>query len=175
MTEEKKKRSPLIYVAAGCGVLGVLSICVCAGIGYPAYQNYIAQTKRSEARSNLSTLYIGASSYYGEFGCTVDPAVTPNTPNADKQVLTPPLAPSFEALGFMPYDPIYYQYEIEAPPGSCSHGPNEPALYTFRARGDLDGNGVFETMEMVVGTDASNQMQEGPMTLVEEDGTRTTW
>jgi Tfp pilus assembly protein PilE len=184
MTDEKKKRRPAMFIAIGCGVVGILSLCVCAGIGYPAYQDYIAKSKQSEAISNLESLFTGAASYYAMermaddgsmvTGCTVGPATTPNVPSADKQVVIIS-DPAFMDLGFAVADPIYYQYEIAAPPSTCGNPPNSPALYTFRAHGDLDGNGVTETLELTAGSNPVGELFRGPaFTLIEEDGTRTT-
>ncbi len=181
--QRKKKRGPAVFIAAGCGVVGILSLCVCAGIGYPAYQDYIAQSKRSEAISNLKSLFTGAAAYYAQenaaadgsvvTSCTVGPATTPNTPSAEKQVL-PPLGAEFADLGFTVMDPVYYQYEIVAGPSTCGRAPNDPAIYTFRAHGDLDGNGATETLELTVASNPMNELYRAPtFTLIGEDGTRT--
>jgi Tfp pilus assembly protein PilE len=183
MTDEKKKRGPAVFIAIGCGVLGILSLCVCAGIGYPAYQDYIARSKQSEAISNLKSLFTGAASYYAQeriandgsvvTGCTVGPATTPNIPGPDKQVVVIS-DPAFMDLGFAVADPIYYQYEIVAGPSTCGNPPNSPALYTFRAHGDLDGNGATETLELSAGSSPLGELMRGPtFTLTEEDGTQS--
>ncbi len=154
----QKKSNKTVLVIAGIILVPLLTLCCVGGIAavaIPAFSKYMRRAKTAEARAQLESLYQGAASYYAEehvqpdgtfaTGCTVSSSVTPNVPSPEKAVLGP-LSPSFEALGFAPADPVYYQYEIVGVPG-CGHPPGTP-VYTFRARGDLDGDGDTSTFEL---------------------------
>lgn len=172
----KKKVGLLILVVvlvAGC----VPCTGVIAAIGIPAFINYVRRAKVVEAESNLRSLFIGAASYYDQertgpdgtiqSGCTVGPAVTTNVPTDTAQVLRA-FDPPFLDLGFAPSDPVFYQYEIVAGPASCDHGPNQ-SIYTFRAHGDLDGDGVTSLYELSVGTDAQGMLYRSPAFYTERE------
>ena len=52
------------------------------------------------------------------------------------------------ALGFQPERPIRYRYEYAPDRDGCDLAMSEPATsITFRAEGDLDGDGVLSTFE----------------------------
>jgi hypothetical protein len=52
------------------------------------------------------------------------------------------------ALGFQPERPIRYRYQYAPDRDGCDLGRSEPATsITFRAEGDLDGDGVLSTFE----------------------------
>jgi Tfp pilus assembly protein PilE len=164
----KKKMSGGILAVIVAGVLLLLvvpCIGITAAIAIPSFIGYLRRSKTSEASSNLTTLYQGAAAYYREehigpngeilVGCTVPSARTSNAPGAAKSVIAVEPGSSFEALGFAPLDPVYYQYEIVSV-GGCGHGPNEN-LYSFRAHGDLDGDGTPSLFELTAGSDAANE------------------
>ena len=73
---------------------------------------------------------------------------TPNIPGPGKTMFGP-LGEPFDSLGFTPRDPVYYQYEIVGV-GGCGHTEGE-ALYSFRAYGDLDGDGITSLYELAAG------------------------
>ncbi|MFK7985670.1 MAG: type IV pilin protein [Sandaracinaceae bacterium] len=169
MTKNKKSDGKALKWILGLAVAGLLfvpCIGIVAAIAIPAFVGYLQRSKTAEANSNLRALFEGASAYYEQehFGpdgqvrthCLVDAASTPGQPGPTK-VVYPPLAPSFEALGFSAADPLYYRYEIHSP-GGCGHTAGDPQLYTFRARGDLDGDGRQSTFEIAVGSSRENQM-----------------
>lgn len=151
----KKKRTVALIVGIALAVLSVPCIGCVAAIAIPSFLGYIQRSKSSEVASHLSTLFQGAAAYYAEehrmpdgtvlTGCTVDSAITPNTPSSTKTALGT-LPPSFDALGFQVADPVYYQYEIVSA-GGCGHPPSTP-LYSFRAHGDLDGDGQRSLFEL---------------------------
>lgn len=151
---------------------------ILAAIAVPSFIQYVRRSKVSEARSNLRMLFSGAASYYtqehpsaGPGGvsthCTVGPARTANEPGPE-QTLVGPVDPAFDALGFVLADPVYYQYEIVAAPSRCGHGPDE-ALYTFRAYGDLDGDGHRSTFELAVGSSQMNELYRSPGIYTEDE------
>ena len=55
---------------------------------------------------------------------------------------------SWIALGFQPEWPIRYRYQYAPDGDGCDLGVSEPATtISFRAEGDLDGDGVLSTFE----------------------------
>lgn len=174
----KKKKSGgltllVILVLAGLAACCVLAM---AAVAIPQLVHYLASAKTAEAEANLRTLYAGAAAYYarehvGPDGtvrtrCTVAPAVTSNTPGPGKSLLGP-LPESFRAIGFEPLDPVYYQYEIVSVPG-CDH-PDGTPLYTFRAHGDLDGDGVRSLYELTASSALDGTLERSP-TVTARDG-----
>jgi hypothetical protein len=184
--DENDKRGARVYIGAGCGAVLLLSVCLVGGVGYMAYSNFILESKRGEAQANLRSLYLSAAAYYGAehvgpvvgdallTECTVGPATTPNAPGATKQVVPNPLDLPFVDLGFSIMDPVYYQYEIESAPGSCGHAAGT-VLYTFRAHGDLDGNGVTERVELISLAGPMGELHSvAGLTVTDEDGSTST-
>jgi len=174
----KKSSTTMIIVIVAVLLAGCLPCTgILAAVAIPSFISYVRQSKASEAESNLRSLFAGAAAYYEQeqlapdgslqTGCTVGPAVTANVPGPEKQLLGL-MDPAFEALGFAAYDPVYYQYEIIAGPAHCSHGPNQP-LYTFRAHGDLDGDGQRSLYELSVATDQLEEVVRSPGIYMENE------
>lgn len=153
----KSKTSPLVWVVIvlGGGFL-LLGCCgILAAIAIPSFIDYLVRAKTAEAEMQLDHLFVAAAAHYAEesfaggemqTGCVVDSAITPNAPSSHKTVLDQ-LPQSFETLGWHPADPLYYQYEIVSV-GGCGHEPRTE-VYRFLAHGDLDGDGVQSTFELV--------------------------
>jgi hypothetical protein len=173
--EKKKSKRGLIALIVVAG-LSVPCLGCLAAIAIPAFIGYQQRSKTSEATSELRALFAGAAAYYDQehFGangtvrthCTVDPAVTPNVPGRERTV-PHPLPPSFEALGFTPVDAVYYRYEIVSVPG-CDH-PSDTPLYSFRAHGDLDGDGQRSVFELAAGSDAQGRLYQAPGLFIENE------
>lgn len=163
----KKKREgfTLIELMIVVAIIGIL-----AAIAIPAFINYVKRSKTTEASVQIKAMYQGAATYYqGEMAgravvmvgtvaqvtrCTVLGG-TPTTNivasmGSQKTVLDwTAQDPAFAAIGFNPADPIYYQYLIAGGDGMCADMTTAPAsLYTFRATGDLDDDGVLSTFEI---------------------------
>jgi type IV pilus assembly protein PilA len=138
-------------------VLGVL-----AAVAIPAFITYIRRAKTSEASDKVSLLTRNSVAYYidantavgrGVSGTAVTlmfPVDEPETPtasccdNADLRCVTPPDdwdAPTWMALQFAVTDPHYYRYAYD------SSGAGPGSLFTARAVGDLDCDGIFSTFE----------------------------
>jgi hypothetical protein len=169
---KKRGVSPAIIAVA----LVIAGITIVAAIAIPAHLDRLQHAKTAEARDNLRSLFMGAAAYYSRehvasdgtvlTGCTVTPASTPNVPGPDET--TPgALSPSFEALGFAPAGPIYYRYEIVSVPG-CGH-PSGETLYSFRAHGDLDGDGVHSLFELCAGPGSRGELVRSPVPYVERE------
>jgi hypothetical protein len=178
MAGEKKSSSKVLWVVLG--LFAILLLCglgvgIGAAVGIPAFVDYQQRAKTAEAEANLASLYHAAAAYYAEerlvrtvasspsspTRCTVASAITSNSPGPERTVLDWTVEPeSFGALGFVIADPVYYQYEIVSV-GGCDHSPGTP-LYSFRAHGDLDGDGVRSTFELSAGSDANGELYRAP-------------
>ncbi|MCA9608896.1 MAG: hypothetical protein KC619_25000, partial [Myxococcales bacterium] len=75
---------------------------------------------------------------------------------------------AFEAIGFVIDQPVYYRYEIVGV-GGCDHRPGE-VLYSFRAHGDLDGDGTTSLYELAAGVGADGELVRSPTIYVVLDG-----
>ncbi len=156
-------------------IIGIL-----AAVAIPAYIGYLQRSKASEAFSNLGTMANGAISYYSgerwgartvrlESGatlavgaCTVPPAATSNVPGPSKASLNwDGESPSFHHIGFVTRDPVYFQYLIVGSDGRCDHSAGE-VLYSFRAYGDLDGDGQTSMYELAAGSGPENELVRTP-------------
>lgn len=152
--KRKGSLTPVIVLIV-LGALTIPCVGILAAVAIPSFIGYLRRSKTAEAEQNLRSLYAGAAAYYAEehvgpdgtarTRCTVGPAVTSNVPGPQRTVLSD-LPDSFSALGFAPYDPVYFRYEIVSVPG-CDH-PDGTPLYSFRARGDLDGDGATSLFEL---------------------------
>ncbi|MCA9608898.1 MAG: hypothetical protein KC619_25010 [Myxococcales bacterium] len=179
MNEKKKSggKTALIVVV----VLVVLSVPCCGGIAaiaIPSFIGYLTRAKTEEARTNLTSMFIAASAYYAEeqwgaggagaaqTNCAVGTARTDNVPSAAKTMLGP-MPEAFEAIGFSLYDPVYYQYEIVGA-GGCGHQTGE-AIYSFRAYGDLDGDGVTSLYELTATAGPAGELVRSPIIRTEQE------
>ena len=160
MSEEKKGMSKGVKLVLALVVLGGLSIpCigVLAAVAIPSFIGYLHRAKTAEAEANLAGLYRSAEMYYANermgdgsavsSNCATGSGRTPNTPGPTKTMLGP-LNEPFVSLDFMLPEPVYFQYEVIGA-GGCGHAAGDP-LYTFRAHGDLDGDGQILLLEMTV-------------------------
>ena len=151
--------------------VGVLS-----AIAIPQFISYLARAKTEEARANLRTLATLADGYYelehwagaanGMSGCAVGSGSTSNEIGPHKTVLPSPLGDPFDALGFSLLDPVYYRYEIDGA-GGCGHAPGTP-VYTFRAVGDLDGDGVTSRFEITATAAPGGRLERSPLRVLDE-------
>jgi prepilin-type N-terminal cleavage/methylation domain-containing protein len=153
----------LMIVVVIIGVLG--------SVAMPILSVNVRRAKSSEAVGNIKTLFQGAVTYYAteRYGqglgggsgsrCIVAPAGPfPATPTNTKQLYVFSSNPSFSALGFSYIaDPVFYSYQIVSV-GACNGGPNNTDVYTFQARGDLDGDGTTSLFELAVGSDGNNEL-----------------
>lgn len=154
-------------------IIGILS-----AVAIPAFINYVKRSKTTEAQTNIKALFLGAATYYqdehwdrGVVGvgngvaagtkCTVAGESSGNTPNTGKTAVDFAVLPSFVALSFAIADPIYYQYNVVSA-DQCENPPNNLALYSFQAIGDLDGDGTTSLFEMTAGSSDGNELYRSP-------------
>ncbi|HJK93147.1 MAG TPA: prepilin-type N-terminal cleavage/methylation domain-containing protein [Polyangiaceae bacterium LLY-WYZ-15_(1-7)] len=119
---------------------------------------------RGVASANSTRCHVAAMVTTAGFGGA------PATPMDQKYTIAwPPdpsmdaVADSFTGLSWQASDPLYYIYEVDTAGNGAtmvSTGINcgdstmvGEALYTFRALGDLDGDGALSTFELAVGVD----------------------
>lgn len=143
----------LIETALLLSLLGVV-----LAVFVPTFVRRIRTNKISEAATLLEEMSRGANAYYdtswssGEQHC-LPPAAgpTPEAPSVDSRTVDflaseTPGHETWKALGFQPNRPIRYSYEYAPTRAGCGLG-DAGAEVVFRARGDLDGDGVRSTFE----------------------------
>jgi type IV pilus assembly protein PilA len=151
----------LMIVVAILGILAALAI--------PAFIGYVRRAKTAEATGNLNALFKGAASYMSAERaaqglaasattatyCTItSSAQSPTTPKASKQQYSADA--NAQALGFSIADFVYFGYSVtsgNSGTSKCGWQANQNGVYTFVAKGDLDGDSIFSTFELAAGTD----------------------
>ena len=176
---QRKSGFTLIELMIVVAIIGIL-----AAIAIPAFIGYVRRSKTSEVSSNLKNLYEGAITYYSQervmqgIGATgsntrcIAPtaAASPATPTDQKQDGMFAGAAGWDELGFNITDPVYYSYSYEATsPGLCGIGAAGMSIYSFRAMGDLDGDGTQSLFELSVGVNAEQEVFRAPGFYITEE------
>ena len=145
----------LMIVVAIIGILAAIAI--------PAFMKYIKKAKSSEARQQLEKMSAGARTYFldeqvlpgqiqplpPQFPGTIGATPAATCCNAGVQKCTPDAslwtAATWLDLKFSMDDPHYYRYEF------VSEGTSVDSVFTARALGDLDCDGILSTFEVFGG------------------------
>jgi hypothetical protein len=165
MNEPKKSSSAKVVLwIIGVGFGGLICCGVASAIAIPSFIGYTRRSKTAEVEHNLRTIFQGAAAYHQQehfAGGTVitgqlPPAAprTPPTPGCGTQQVGSFQHPSWQALGFTPYDPLYYAYEYV--PGADGRS------FVARAVGDLDCDSVLSTFELHAGINAAGELYREP-------------
>lgn len=139
----------------------------------PTFAGRLRTSKVGEAAEQLEALHRATAAYYASRQETADgprrrclPAAagpapaepSPDPVEVDFQAEDSPGAATFAALGFQPDRPVRYRYSVVPRATGCNlEAPEEGPLVTFRAEGDLDGDGknsLFER-DATVGEDGT--------------------
>lgn len=146
-------------LGGGSGAVAVAG--VMAAVAIPAFMKYLRRSKSSEAPMNLRRMVDGAVAFYQreQFDAQGNPLparfpqTTPLAPpsfacvDGESEPRQPMMedwtAPGFKELQFAIPDRVYYRYQF------ISEGGGPDAVFTARALGDLDCDGVLSTFERV--------------------------
>lgn len=133
----------------------------------PTFARRIRTNKIDEAPELLSELSARTAAYYAtssdgqRTGCLPPPAgPTPLNPDVEAEAIDFASSDAvghetWEALGFRPERPIRYSYSYVPSTHGCGLGAEGPPVtISFRAHGDLDGDGVRSTFERRARVDA---------------------
>lgn len=114
---------------------------ILAATSIPSFINYTRRAKTSEARVNLDRCIDSVRFYYEQNNALpASSAWTPASPPGSQKYLANPAAwmvSPWSEIGFSVDDPHFYQYQLASEGGEVF----------CRARGDLDGDGVYSFFE----------------------------
>jgi Tfp pilus assembly protein PilE len=148
----------LVEVAVIVSVVGML-----LAVAIPTLARSVRASKVAEASEQLERLYQAVAAYYAtprpaangatRFCLPSDAGPAPTVPSVSPVVVdftaaSTPGAATWSALGFTPHAALRYRYTFSSTAPGCSAASGGRAgRLTFRAEGDLDGDGVYSTFE----------------------------
>jgi len=137
----------------------VVIILVLAAVAIPSFMKYLKNAQTTEARIQIEKITMGARAYYLDNFASKGLGVIPRQ-FPESIAMTPAITccavkggkclpnaaawnePSWVALAYSMDDPHSYRYEF------ISSGSATDAVFTARAKGDLDCDGIESTFEM---------------------------
>jgi type IV pilus assembly protein PilA len=152
----------LIELMVVVAIMGIL-----AAIAIPAFVGYVRRAKTAETGQNLASMFKSAAAYMAQehadqnitstIGtyCSVGSETVTPVPHANKQKYSG--GANAQALGFSIGDYVYYGYGLTGT-NKCGWTANDTSVYTFRAEGDLDGDGIKSLFELAAGTDSDRTL-----------------
>lgn len=153
-----RPRLTLIEAALLLSLFGVVM-----AVFVPSFLRRVRTNKIDEASELLAELSRRTGAYYvahGEDCLPPSAGPTPEVPTMEPSEVdfSAPETPGHEtwqALGFGAEHPVRFSYEYSASRSGCGLAASEaPVSIVFRARGDLDGDGVLSTFERRATLDA---------------------
>ncbi|MBI2389723.1 MAG: prepilin-type N-terminal cleavage/methylation domain-containing protein [Deltaproteobacteria bacterium] len=162
----------LMIVVAIIGVLAALAI---YGVS-----RYLKHSKTAEATRNLGSMETGSKNQFqqetdmsGTAGtgpfvhqfCTPETRVPATIPKAAKEKVAPALwdGAGWKCLKFSINEPQFYAYTY------TSAGTGTDAIYTATAEGDLDGNGVTSSFQLIGQGSTTGDASRLAMKILNED------
>lgn len=154
----RRPGATLLQVAAGIAVVGSLLAAF-----VPRFLRELHLSKVNEAAEQLGRMHHAAAAYFAANHGTeaaplercLPPAAgpTPDAPSEDPVEVpfadpSTPDADIWRSLGYVPDRPIRYRYAFDPVASGCDlRSPEGTYLVTFRAEGDLDGDGERSLFE----------------------------
>jgi type II secretory pathway pseudopilin PulG len=150
MTDKKNGLSGFAKAMIAASVAGALCIpCtgILAAVAIPGFITYVRRSKTAEARANISAIRVGITEYAtresvtatGDLRGPVLIESLPATPSVEsvgamKQTWPLDANPGWSAIGFEPFDPLYYSYSVTTDALANT--------VVIEAVGDLNDNGI---------------------------------
>lgn len=173
-------RAARARVEAGSGSLTVAGLGILAAVAIPAFMKFQRRSKASEASMNVARMFDAALLFYeaDHLGPGRNPIArrfprsappTPDRPfceDGDDGFVYQPddwTHPGWQELGFALDGPHRYRYEF------VSEGEGPRAMFTARAIGDLNCDGVLSTFERVGAVDEHGNVTGGAGLYVSQE------
>ncbi len=154
----RREGATLLQVASGVFVVG----CLLAAF-VPRFLNELRLSKISEASEQLGRMHSAAAAYFAANHGTdevplrrcLPPAAGPTPEEPSEEPVSVAFAdphtsgsPIWRSLGFVPDRPIRFRYAFDPVASGCDlRSPEGTYLVTYRAEGDLDGDGERSLFE----------------------------
>jgi hypothetical protein len=158
-------------------VLSLTGILLAAFV--PTFLRYVQTSKLAEATEQLAALHRQTAAYYAAehtlgsrrvHACLPDGAGPfPPEPSADPVLVDfahdEHGAATWRALGLKEPVRLRYSYELAVPEPGCEQRSARPSI-TFRAHGDLDGDGTRSLLERVATPTRDGLVATGPLRIL---------
>lgn len=136
-------------------ILSLLGVLLAAFV--PTFLRHLRTRKIAEAVELLASLHEGAAAYYersraaGQACLPESAGPFPEQPGSEPVLVDfasdPKGAPTWLALGQHSPRMLRYSYEVSVPAPGCRERARGTPAITFRAYGDLDGDGEYAQIE----------------------------